>query len=97
MNAFVPSKIISLGFSMTYYIISEEPEIEIYDALERSWKMMDGKKLELFFLQLRFLPWYAFGLFFFIIGVFIIVPWHNLTLANYYLTIKNEKFTNLKS
>ena len=91
----VPGIIISLGFSMTYYIISEEPEVGIYDALERSWKMMDGKKSELFFLQLHFLPWYVLGLFFFIIGVFIIVPWHNLTLANYYLTIKNETFNNL--
>jgi len=87
----VPGIIISLGFSMTYYIIAEQPEISINEALELSWKMMDGNKMELFNLHLRFLPWYLLGLFFFIIGVFFVIPWHNLTIASYYIAIKKEK------
>ena len=87
----VPGIIISLGFSMTYYIIAEQPEISINEALELSWKMMDGNKMELFNLHLRFLPWYLLGLLFFIIGVFFVIPWHNLTIASYYKTIKKKK------
>ena len=87
----VPGIIVSLGFSMTYYIIAEQPEISINEALELSWKMMDGNKMELFNLHLRFLPWYLLGLLFFIIGVFFVIPWHNLTIASYYKTIKKKK------
>ena len=93
----IPGIIISLGFSMSYYIIAEKPEMQIIEVLEKSWKMMDGKKMELFMLHLRFLPWYFLGLLFFIVGVFIIMPWHNLALANYYLTIKDENFRRFEN
>ena len=82
---------------MSYYIIAEKPEMQIIEVLEKSWKMMDGKKMELFMLHLRFLPWYFLGLLFFIVGVFIIMPWHNLALANYYLTIKDENFRRFEN
>ena len=93
----IPGIIISLGFSMSYYIIAEKPEMQVIEVLEKSWKMMDGKKTELFMLHLRFLPWYFLGLLFFIVGVFIIMPWHNLALANYYLTIKDENFRRFEN
>jgi len=86
----VPGIIISLGFSMTYYIIAENPEMPFNEAIERSWKMMDGNKMNLFILHLRFLPWYFLGLLFFVIGVFIVVPWHNLSIAYFYGSIKAE-------
>ena len=82
---------------MSYYIIAEKPEMQVIEVLEKSWKMMDGKKMELFMLHLRFLPWYFLGLLFFIIGVFIIMPWHNLALANYYLTINDENFRRFEN
>ncbi len=87
----VPGIIVSLGFSMTYYIIAEQPEISINEALELSWKMMDGNKMELFNLHLRFLPWYLLGLLLFVIGVFFVIPWHNLTIASYYKAIKKKE------
>lgn len=91
----VPGIIISLGFSMTYYIIAEHPEMQFNEALECSWKMMDGHKRELFSLHLRFLPWYLIGLLFFIIGVFLIIPWHNLSIASYYQAIKKKNINDI--
>lgn len=86
----VPGIIISLGFSMTYYIIAEHPEMQFNEALEHSWKMMDGHKMELFSLHLRFIPWYLLGLLFFVIGIFLVIPWHNLSITSYYNTIKQK-------
>jgi len=86
----VPGIIVSLGFSMTFYIIAENPEMSINDALQRSWQIMDGKKMELFFLHLRFIPWYLLGLLCFIVGIFVVVPWHYLAIANYYQSIKGR-------
>ena len=75
---------------MTYYIMAEDPEIQFYQALESSWKITDGNKMELLLLHLRFIPWYLLGLLFFIIGVFLVVPWHNLCITSYYKLIKQR-------
>jgi len=84
----VPGIIVSLGFSMTYYLLAEHPDMKFNEAMERSWKMTDGKKMELFVLHLRFIPWYLLGLLFFVVGIFVVVPWHYLAIANYYQEIK---------
>ena len=86
----VPGIVVALGFSMTYYIIAEDPEISFQTALEQSWKLTDGYKMELLELNLRFIPWYLLGLLCFIMGVFAVVPWHNTTLALYYQYLKEN-------
>ena len=77
---------------MTYYIIAENPEISFHKAIEKSWKIMDGHKMQLFKLHLYFIPWYILGILFFIVGVFVVMPWHNLSLANYYKVISENNF-----
>ena len=86
----VPGIVVALGFSMTYYIIAEDPEISFQTALEQSWKLTDGYKMELLELNLRFIPWYLLGLLCFIVGVFAVVPWHNTTLTLYYQDLKEN-------
>ena len=66
----IPGIIVALGFSMTYYIIVDDPEISFQDALEKSWKLTDGNKIELLELNLRFIPWYLLGLLCLIVGRF---------------------------
>ena len=86
----VPGIVVALGFSMTYYVIAEDPEISFQTALEQSWKLTDGYKMELLELNLRFIPWYLLGLLCFIVGVFVVVPWHNTTLVLYYQYLKKN-------
>ena len=86
----VPGIVVALGFSMTYYIIAEDPEISFQTALEQSWKLTDGYKMELLELNLRFIPWYLLGLLCFVVGVFAVVPWHNTILALYYKYLKEN-------
>lgn len=86
----VPGIVVALGFSMTYYVIAEDPEISFQIALEQSWKLTDGYKMELLELNLRFIPWYLLGLLCFIVGVFAVVPWHNTTLTLYYQYLKEN-------
>ena len=88
----LPGIILSLGLSMTYFIIAENPEIPFNKAIEKSWKIMDGRKMQLFKLHLYFIPWYILGILFFIVGVFVVMPWHNLSLANFYKVISENKF-----
>ncbi len=51
----IPGFIVSFGLSQTFYIIADDPEIEIMDALKYSWELMDGHKFDYFVLMLRFL------------------------------------------
>ena len=87
----VPGIIIALGFSMTYYILVENPELSIEESLKESWRLTNGYKMELFVLHLRFIPWYLLGLLCFGIGIFVVMPWHQLTLANYYNYLKQQQ------
>lgn len=87
----IPGIIISLGLSMTFYILAEYPEYSVEEALKKSWELTDGYKGELFILHLRFITWYLLGLLFFVVGVFIVMPWHQLTIANYYNYLKQQQ------
>ena len=86
----VPGIVVALGFSMTYYIIAEDPEISFQTALEQSWKLTDGYKMELLELNLRFIPWYLLGLLCLVVGMFVVVPWHSTTLTLYYQYLKEN-------
>jgi uncharacterized membrane protein len=87
----IPGIIIELGLSMTYYILVENPELSIEESLKESWRLTNGYKMELFVLHLRFIPWYLLGLLCFGIGIFVVMPWHQLTLANYYNYLKQQQ------
>ena len=86
----VPGIVVVLGFSMTYYIIAEDPEISFQAALEQSWKLTDGYKMELLELNMRFIPWYLLGLLCLVVGMFVVVPWHSTTLTLYYQYLKEN-------
>ena len=87
----IPGIIITLGLSMTYYILVENPELSIEESLKESWRLTNGYKMELFVLHLRFIPWYLLGILCFGIGIFVVMPWHQLTLANYYNYLKQQQ------
>ena len=87
----IPGIIIALGLSMTYYILVENPELSIEESLKESWRLTNCYKMELFVLHLRFIPWYLLGLLCFGIGIFVVMPWHQLTLANYYNYLKQQQ------
>ena len=52
----IPGVIASLGLSQTYYIMSDNPGISAIDAMQQSWDMTKGYKLQLFILGLSFIP-----------------------------------------
>jgi uncharacterized membrane protein len=53
----IPGIIAALSYSMTFYIIADNPSINAMDAIKKSKQMMDGYKWKLFRLYLRFLGW----------------------------------------
>jgi uncharacterized membrane protein len=53
----VPGIIAGLSYSMTFFIMAEDPEITASDAIRKSKEMMMGHKMELFLLGLSFFGW----------------------------------------
>lgn len=53
----VPGIIAALGYSMTFFILAENPQMSGQEALQKSKEMMMGHKWELFCLQLSFIGW----------------------------------------
>lgn len=73
---------------MSYYIMIENPEIEIREAINMSKKMMHGHKLEYFLLNLSFIGWSFLALFTFGIGYLWLIPYMQLTQIEFYEEVK---------
>jgi uncharacterized membrane protein len=86
----VPGIIAALGYSMTFYILADDPLIKPQDALKKSKSMMDGYKLKLFYLGLRF---FLLGLLCILtlgIGFLWLIPYIHVTMAKFYDDIKGN-------
>jgi uncharacterized membrane protein len=53
----VPGIIASLGYSQTFFILAEDPNISATEAMKKSKEMMMGHKGEYFMLGLSFIGW----------------------------------------
>ncbi|EUJ23237.1 hypothetical protein PGRAN_09921 [Listeria grandensis FSL F6-0971] len=53
----VPGIIKSFSYSQTFRLMRDNPEMGVMDAITLSRKRMNGRKTELFFLQLSFIVW----------------------------------------
>jgi len=80
-----------LAYAMTPYILSDCPNVKAQDALKLSMRMMNGHKGELFVLHLSFLGWMILNaLTIGILGIFWTGPYRQLTIAGWYLELREE-------
>lgn len=87
----IPGIIRAYSYSMAFYIMAENPGLSAGDAIKESMRIMNGHKMELFFLQLSFLGWEILACLTCGIGFLWLVPYINKTTANFYQAIKGEK------
>jgi uncharacterized membrane protein len=86
----VPGIIAALSYSMTFYILADEPAIKAEDALRKSKAMMDGYKLKLFYLCLWFFLLALLCVLTLGIGFLWFIPFVNVTMAKFYDDIKRD-------
>ena len=84
----IPGIIKAFEFLMVPYILSDEPQLEWRDVLERSKYLMYGHKLEAFKLELSFLGWYILGALLFGLGIYLVNPYREATFAEFYTALK---------
>ncbi len=88
---FIPGIIKALSFSMTAYIIADNPDLTATEALDKSQEFMRGHKWRLFCLLFSFIGWFILSGFTFGLGLIFLLPYVNLSIANFYLDIKGQK------
>lgn len=89
----IPGIYAAYGYSMTPYILLENPEMTANEAITKSKELMDGNRWRLFCLEFSFIGWsLVVVLFTFGIGIFWLVPYMEASFASFYREIKAEKY-----
>lgn len=83
----VPSVIKELQYSMTEYILAEEPDAQWRDVLTRSKELMVGNKWAYAKLLFSFAGWYIAANLFCCIGNFLLTPYIQASVTQMYLHI----------
>ena len=87
----VPGIVKCFSYSMSFFILRDNPEIGATEAITRSRKMMNGYKGKLFCLCLSFIGWGFLCCLSFGIGFFWLAPYMILTLTNFYEDLKKNQ------
>ncbi|MBW6513509.1 MAG: DUF975 family protein [Candidatus Syntrophosphaera sp.] len=86
----VPGIIAAIGYSMTFFIMAEDPNIEAQDALRKSKQLMEGHKTEYFMLMLSFIGWFLISVLTFGLGFLLLSSYCTMASAIFYQRIKGE-------
>lgn len=86
----VPGIMKAMSYALTPYILREYPELSGNRAIELSMAMMQGHKMKMFTLCLKFIVCYILGFFTFGITDFWLIPSFYATMANFYEQVKSE-------
>jgi uncharacterized membrane protein len=90
----IPGIIAGLRYSMTFFIIYDNPGISAMDALKASKEMMVGYKGKLFLLYLSFIGWVLLCILTLGIGLLWLAPYTIASFANFYQNIKDANETS---
>lgn len=92
----IPGIVKSYSYSMTFYIMQDQPGISGKEVIDKSRKMMAGHKGKLFLLDLSFIGWFLLSaLTFGILMIFYVGPYHRTSHACFYEKIKAERSSEI--
>jgi uncharacterized membrane protein len=84
----VPGIIAAIRYAQAFFILKEDPEVPVMEAIKKSSEMMRGYKTDYFLLQLSFIGWGFLCLFTFGIGFLWLSPYVKTSNAVFYRELK---------
>jgi uncharacterized membrane protein len=84
----IPGIIASIAYSLTFFILAEDPTLSPMEALRKSKKMMYGYKWKYFCLGLRFIGWALLCLLTLGLGFIVLLPYIQASYAKFYDDVK---------
>lgn len=91
----IPGIIAAYAYSMTFFIIADDPSVSASDAITRSKEMMQGNKWKLFCLFWRFFGWSLLCLLTLGIGYLWLGPYMQAAMAHFYEDVKDAPHSAL--
>lgn len=86
----VPGIIMSYAYAASFYIKKAHPEYDSLECIDKSKEVMHGHKWELFVLDLSFIGWGLLCVLTCGIGYLWLVPYIEVTKANYFVNLLRE-------
>ena len=87
---YIPGIVKSISYSMSYYVLAENPNMTAREALNVSKRITNGHKMDLFVLSLSFIPWLLLVMVTCGIAAIYVAPYMQLTITNFYHEIKDQ-------
>ena len=87
----IPGIVKGYSYSMTYFVMRDNPDLSYNAAIERSMKLMSGHKMKLFLLDLSFIGWAILSIFTLGIGLLWLMPYVQTAHAAFYENLIEEK------
>ena len=85
----IPGIVKAYSYSMTYYVLLDNPELSVLDAIKESERIMRGYKMKAFLLDLSFIGWIFVGSFLCCgIGMLWVTPYMQAAKAHLYEEIR---------
>ena len=91
----VPGVIAAIGYSQSFFILSENPDMSPSEAIDKSKQMMDGYKMQYFLLGFRFIGWALLCILTVGIGFLWLLPYIRISLAKFYIELKGDEMSDL--
>ena len=86
----IPGIVKTYSYSMTYYILHDNPNLSASEAITESRRMMNGYKGKLFCLDLSFIGWFLLSALTLGLLGFYVLPYYNAARARFYEALKNK-------
>ena len=84
----IPGIIMAYAYSQSFRIMVENPELSPMECIKESKRIMNGRKMDLFVLQLSFIGWILLVCVTFGIAAIYVYPYMQLAETNFYHRIK---------
>lgn len=88
----IPGIVAAYRYAMTPYILLENPEMPVMDAIRRSKEMMDGNKGRLFCLDISFIGWWLLCILTCGLGLLWLRPYMCAASAAFYNEISGKNY-----
>ena len=87
----IPGIYVALKYGQAIFIMSENKDMDIFDAIKESGKLTEGYKMDLFVFVLSFIGHILLGMITFGIYLLYAMPYIMLSMHNYYVHLKALK------
>ncbi len=87
----IPGIIAAISYSMTFFILADNPHMKPMEAIDKSKEMMEGHKLQYFYLLLSFIGWFLLCILTLGIGFIWLLPYIQISASKFYDHLKENE------